>query len=112
VKTLRENPSLIVATSISVTFSEQHHQISKAVKPSCTRLPSNTATTMAVTTEPEEYVARDLFGGAITADLPTTFADVSDIRQVHDHQEVWLDRDGFTSVAIDILERVQEAGKS
>lgn len=53
------------------------------------------------------YTTRPLFGGAITASLPTNFADVSEIRQVPDHQEVWLDRDGFTSIVVDILERVQ-----
>ena len=32
---------------------------------------------------------RPLFGGAITCRLPTDWIDVSDIRQVPDHQEVW-----------------------
>lgn len=50
-----------------------------------------------------------LFGGAITTALPPTFADVSEIRQVPDHQEVWLDRDGFTSVVVEVLERVEKA---
>lgn len=54
------------------------------------------------------YAKADLFGGAITCLLPTTFADVSDIRQVPDHQEVWLDKDGFTNVIIEILERVEK----
>lgn len=30
----------------------------------------------------------------------------SQIREIPDHQEVYLDRDGFTSITIDILERV------
>ncbi|KAI9790844.1 MAG: hypothetical protein M1833_001758 [Piccolia ochrophora] len=47
-----------------------------------------------------------LFGGAMTVELPTGFADVSDIRQVPDHQEVYLDKDGFTSIIFDINERV------
>ncbi|KAK4994355.1 hypothetical protein LTR66_005600 [Elasticomyces elasticus] len=47
-----------------------------------------------------------LFGGAIVADLPANFANVSDIRQVPDHQEVYLDRDGLTSIIFDILEQV------
>ena len=54
------------------------------------------------------YKTVDLFGGAITANIPTSFADVSDIRQVPDHQEVWLDKNGFTSIVIDILERVDQ----
>nr|POE98288.1 putative ran guanine nucleotide release factor [Quercus suber] len=48
-----------------------------------------------------------LYGGALQVSLPSNFADVSDIRQVPDHQEVWLDSLGFTSVVFDILERVE-----
>jgi len=51
-----------------------------------------------------------LFGGALIVDLPSTFADVSTIRQVPDHQEVYLDKDGFTSIIFDITERVGLAG--
>ncbi|QIX00574.1 hypothetical protein AMS68_006091 [Peltaster fructicola] len=50
----------------------------------------------------------DLFGGSIVADLPSSFADVSDFRQVPDHQEVYLDKDGFTSIVVEILERVEQ----
>ncbi|KAI9868427.1 MAG: multicopy suppressor of ts gsp1 [Trichoglossum hirsutum] len=51
------------------------------------------------------YRKVDLFGGAIVVDLPDGYADVSDIRQVPDHQEVYLDKDGFASIIIDITER-------
>ncbi|KAI7155191.1 hypothetical protein KC352_g27692, partial [Hortaea werneckii] len=54
------------------------------------------------------YTPTPLFGGALAASLPSTFGDVSDIRQVPDHQEVWLDRDGYTSVVFEILERVEK----
>ncbi|KAK3698019.1 hypothetical protein LTR37_017135 [Vermiconidia calcicola] len=54
------------------------------------------------------YNQVDLFGGAITSSLPSTFADVSEIRQVPDNQEVYLDKDGFSSIVIDILERVEK----
>ncbi|CAD6587630.1 MAG: hypothetical protein ASARMPREDX12_004651 [Alectoria sarmentosa] len=47
-----------------------------------------------------------LFGGAITANIPSNFADVSNIRQVPDNQEVYLDMNGFTSLTFDITERV------
>lgn len=47
-----------------------------------------------------------LFGGALIVDLPSTFTDISTIRQVPDHQEVYLDKDGFTSIIFDITERV------
>ncbi|KAF2723446.1 Mog1p/PsbP-like protein [Polychaeton citri CBS 116435] len=53
-----------------------------------------------------QYTKRDLYGGAIVCDLPSNFADVSDIRQVPDNQEVWLDANGYTSIIFDILERV------
>lgn len=54
----------------------------------------------------DQFNPAPLFGGAITCLLPSTFADVSEIRQVPDNQEVWLDTDGFTSIVFDILERV------
>ena len=54
------------------------------------------------------YKSIPLFGGALTVSLPSTFTDVSNLRQVPDHQEVWLDSEGFTSVVIEILERVEK----
>ncbi|KAF4453734.1 hypothetical protein F53441_3627 [Fusarium austroafricanum] len=57
-----------------------------------------------------EYINTPLFGGAITCDLPTKFADVSKLRQVPDNQEVWIDQDGFTSIIFDITERVGGSG--
>jgi len=56
------------------------------------------------------FTSTPLFGGALVVDLPSTFADVSTIRQVPDHQEVYLDKDGFTSIIFDITERVGEPG--
>ncbi|GAB7331771.1 hypothetical protein MBLNU13_g03736t1 [Cladosporium sp. NU13] len=50
----------------------------------------------------------ELFGGAITADFPATFGDVSNIRQVPDNQEVYLDGEGFASVVVEILEREEK----
>lgn len=47
---------------------------------------------------------RPLFGGAITAMIPTDWRDVSDIRQVPDHQECWQDSEGRLLV-VEILER-------
>ncbi|KAK2628876.1 hypothetical protein QTJ16_001979 [Diplocarpon rosae] len=59
------------------------------------------------------YTSTPLFGGALIVDLPSNFADSpasanrgSTIRQVPDHQEVYLDKDGFTSIIFDITERV------
>ncbi|KAK4203587.1 hypothetical protein QBC40DRAFT_346190 [Triangularia verruculosa] len=52
------------------------------------------------------YQPTPLFGGALTVDLPSNFADVSKLRQVPDNQEVYIDKDGFTSIIVDIIERV------
>jgi hypothetical protein len=52
-----------------------------------------------------------LFGGALECDLPTKFADVSQIRQVPDNQEVWIDQNGFTSIIFDITERIDARGE-
>ncbi|KAI0599650.1 hypothetical protein F4775DRAFT_591100 [Biscogniauxia sp. FL1348] len=51
-----------------------------------------------------------LFGGALVCDLPANFADVSTLRQVPDNQEVWIDKDGFTSIIVEITERVGGPG--
>ncbi|KAK4034535.1 hypothetical protein C8A01DRAFT_18683 [Parachaetomium inaequale] len=51
-----------------------------------------------------------LFGGALECDLPDKFADVSTIRQVPDNQEVYIDKDGFTSIIFDITQRVEARG--
>ncbi|GIZ47659.1 hypothetical protein CKM354_001074400 [Cercospora kikuchii] len=51
----------------------------------------------------------DLFGGAITAEIPIGWEDVSQIRQVPDTQEVFLHTEGFSSMVFDILERVENA---
>ncbi|KAI1117853.1 hypothetical protein F5Y14DRAFT_402237 [Nemania sp. NC0429] len=58
------------------------------------------------------YQATPLFGGALVCDLPTNFADVSQLRQVPNHQEVYIDKDGFTSIIIEINERVGGEGSS
>lgn len=73
------------------------------------------------------YKTTPLFGGALLCDLPEKFADVryrpspslpslalhkltsplsSKIRQVPNNQEVYIDKDGFTSIIFDITERV------
>ncbi|KAK3949674.1 hypothetical protein QBC32DRAFT_348520 [Pseudoneurospora amorphoporcata] len=56
------------------------------------------------------YKSTPLFGGAIVCDLPDHFADVSRLRQVPDNQEVYIDKDGFTSIIVDITERVGPSG--
>ncbi|KAH8653329.1 hypothetical protein BX600DRAFT_75332 [Xylariales sp. PMI_506] len=58
------------------------------------------------------YHSTPLFGGALICDLPTHFADVSKLREVPDNQEVFIDKDGFTTIIFDITERVGGAGSS
>lgn len=56
------------------------------------------------------YSRTSLYGSAITVDLPSSYADVSNFRQIPDHQEVFLDKNGFTSIIFDITERVGPSG--
>ncbi|KAI1175301.1 Mog1p/PsbP-like protein [Nemania sp. FL0916] len=58
------------------------------------------------------YQSTPLFGGALVCDLPTNFADVSQLRQVPDNQEVYIDKGGFTSIIIEINERVGDEGST
>ncbi|KAI4146734.1 MAG: hypothetical protein L6R39_003345 [Caloplaca ligustica] len=57
---------------------------------------------------PPTFKPTELFGGAITVNLPDGYADVSNIREVPDHQEIYLDASGFSSIVIEIAERVTE----
>ena len=47
---------------------------------------------------------RELFGGAIIMMLPETYEDVSVLREVPDHQEVFVDRDSEVSLIVELLE--------
>ncbi|KAG8690663.1 hypothetical protein FRC11_009961 [Ceratobasidium sp. 423] len=49
----------------------------------------------------------ELFGGAITVQLPAGLTDASDLRQVPDTQEVFLATDSDVSVVFEILQRVE-----
>ena len=53
-----------------------------------------------------EFKIIDLFGGAATCEIPTTWIDVSHIRTVPSHQEVFVDQseDKNDSVIIEILQ--------
>jgi hypothetical protein len=53
------------------------------------------------------YTERPLFGGAISCEIPTAWRDVSDIRQVPDHQECWQEMDGAVLV-VEILQSRQD----
>jgi len=58
------------------------------------------------------FVKTPLFGGSLVCDLPEKFVDVRTMRQVPNNQEVFVDRDGFTSIIFDITERVGRPGSS
>ncbi|KAJ4794179.1 Ran guanine nucleotide release factor [Rhynchospora pubera] len=47
---------------------------------------------------------RPLFGGAISCSFPPTFQDVSNIRQVPDHQEVFVDPTRDESLIVELLD--------
>jgi len=53
---------------------------------------------------PLEFTKRDLYGGAIVVSLPTDLIDASDLRQIPDHQEVFLRRNALTSIIFEINE--------
>ncbi|KAI0029825.1 Mog1p/PsbP-like protein [Vararia minispora EC-137] len=49
---------------------------------------------------------RDLFGGAITASLPTALIDASELRQIPDTQEVFLSPTSDISIILEVLSSV------
>lgn len=56
-----------------------------------------------------DFAPRELFGGAIITNLPKDFIDASDLRQIPDHQEVFLSPRTLTSVIFEINEYVAKA---
>ncbi|PON59200.1 Ran-interacting Mog1 protein [Parasponia andersonii] len=56
------------------------------------------------------YSERPLFGGAIVSTFPQRFQDVSNIRQVPDHQEVFVDPARDESLIFELLELKNEVG--
>ncbi|KAI5304457.1 hypothetical protein KEM56_006478 [Ascosphaera pollenicola] len=64
--------------------------------------------------EAQEYVLTQLFGGAMSVELPEGMSDVSDLRQVPDHQEVFAHSVSPFSVIIELAERVkpEDAGSA
>ncbi|XP_044494607.1 ran guanine nucleotide release factor isoform X2 [Mangifera indica] len=55
---------------------------------------------------------RPLFGGAITSTFPQRFQDVSNIRQVPDHQEVFVDPARDESLMFELLDFKHEVADS
>ncbi|KAF8948089.1 hypothetical protein BGZ47_006497 [Haplosporangium gracile] len=52
---------------------------------------------------------QELYGGAITINLPSKFGNISHVREVPDHQEVFVNLDEDQSVIVEILELAAEA---
>jgi hypothetical protein len=53
---------------------------------------------------------RNLYGGAIQTLLPTSFLDVSDLRPIPDHQEVFLDPSDDSCIIVELMELDTEHG--
>jgi len=49
-----------------------------------------------------QFATHELYGGAFKIDLPTSYADISQIRDVPNHQEVFVDSDADQSVVIEL----------
>ncbi|XP_071717312.1 uncharacterized protein [Rutidosis leptorrhynchoides] len=60
----------------------------------------------------EQFPQRQLFGGAISTSFPLRFEDVSTIREVPDHQEVFVDPERDDSLIIEILEMKDDVADS
>ncbi|WEW60606.1 hypothetical protein PRK78_006093 [Emydomyces testavorans] len=53
------------------------------------------------------YIPTPLFGGAMTADIPEGFKDMSTVRPVPDNQEVFASSSTDTSIIIELLQRLE-----
>ncbi|GLT27842.1 hypothetical protein SLA2020_028130 [Shorea laevis] len=58
----------------------------------------------------DSYSQRPLFGGAISSTFPLRFQDVSNIRQVPDHQEVFVDPARDESLIFELLDFKHDVG--
>ncbi|WVR09638.1 hypothetical protein IAU60_006711 [Kwoniella sp. DSM 27419] len=55
-----------------------------------------------------DLASRQLFGGAVSAELPTLYIDASDLRQIPDNQEVFLSSTSDTAVVLEVLGMVED----
>ncbi|KAH3765661.1 ran guanine nucleotide release factor [Pelomyxa schiedti] len=58
----------------------------------------------------ETYERRQLYGGAIEAEVPARFDDISEVRQVEDNQEVFSDARTDQSIIFEIAEYEDTVG--
>lgn len=54
------------------------------------------------------FATHELYGGAIAVELPSPLIDASDIRQIPDHQEVFLSTKTLTSIIFEINQYVNQ----
>ncbi|PNW83396.1 hypothetical protein CHLRE_05g244850v5 [Chlamydomonas reinhardtii] len=59
---------------------------------------------MAISGSLQSTETRELWGGAVTCSLPARMLDVSDMRPVPDHQEIWADTGVDQAVIFEIVE--------
>ncbi|KAK9174386.1 Ran-interacting Mog1 protein family protein [Cryptosporidium meleagridis] len=57
-----------------------------------------------------EYTNRKLYGGAITLNIPKEFDDISNVRDIPDHQEVFVDELSESSIIVEILDPIDFDG--
>ena len=50
------------------------------------------------------FRTKPFFGGAIEVQLPASFSDISDLRQVPSHQECWHDLESDEVLVVEIVE--------
>lgn len=56
----------------------------------------------------DDYYERPLFGGAISSFFPLRFQDVSEVREVPDHQEAFADSSRDESLIFELLDFKRE----
>ncbi|KAI1915675.1 hypothetical protein LOZ58_000101 [Ophidiomyces ophidiicola] len=60
-----------------------------------------------IRTEPVGYSRTPLFGGALTAEIPNVFKDMSNVRPIPDNQEVFASSVSDTNIIIELVERLE-----
>ena len=65
---------------------------------------NSTSSSTSSSTLPEGWELKMLFGGAIQCAMPKSFEDVSIVRQVPDHQEVYVHKNTEMSLIIELLQ--------
>ncbi|KAF7457732.1 Ran GTPase binding protein [Cryptosporidium felis] len=53
------------------------------------------------------YIKKHLYGGAIAINVPSNFDDISNIRDVPSHQEVFVDRNSECSIIVELLDSAE-----